>query len=67
MGIIICRRWNSFNYNITKIKVEVKNMKKEKGLEKISFGIAIMFGIYWIYSIFIQDKINIPSILKTII
>lgn len=42
-------------------------MEKRKRLEKIGLGIGIMFGIYWIYSIFIQDKINIPSMLKTII
>lgn len=42
-------------------------MEKRKRLEKIGLGIGSMFGIYWIYSIFIQDKINIPSILKTII
>ncbi len=28
--------------------------EKKKDLEKVSLGIAIMFGIYWIYSIFIQ-------------
>lgn len=42
-------------------------MEKRKRLEKIGLGIGSMFGIYWIYSIFIQDKINIPSMLKTII
>lgn len=41
-------------------------MEKRKRLEKIGLGIGSMFGIYWIYSIFIQDKINIPSMLKTI-
>lgn len=42
-------------------------MKKEKVLEKISLGIAFMFGIYWIYSVFIQDKLNIQPMLKKII
>lgn len=42
-------------------------MKKEKVLEKIGLGIAIMFGIYWIYSIFIQNNLNIQQMLKTII
>ncbi len=40
---------------------------KKKDLEKVSFGIALMFGIYWIYLIFIQDSLNIQSMFKTII
>ena len=40
---------------------------KKKDLEKVSFGIAIMFGIYWIYSIFIQEKLNIQPLFKTLI
>lgn len=42
-------------------------MEKRKNLEKVSFGIAIMFGIYWIYSIFIQNNLNIQPILRTTI
>lgn len=42
-------------------------MKKEKVLEKIGLGIAFMFGIYWIYSVFIQEKLNIQPMFKTII
>ncbi len=41
--------------------------EKKEDLEKISFGIAIMFGIYWIYSIFIQKNLNIQPIFKSII
>lgn len=41
--------------------------EKKKDLEKVGFGIAIMFGIYWIYSIFIQTSLNIQPILKAII
>lgn len=41
--------------------------EKKKTLEKVSLGIAIMFGIYWIYSIFIQNSLNIQPIFKTII
>lgn len=41
--------------------------EKKKDLEKVSFGIAIMFGIYWIYSIFIQKNLNIQPVFKTII
>lgn len=42
-------------------------MKKEKVLEKIGLGIAFMFGIYWIYSVFIQEKLNVQPMFKTII
>ncbi len=41
--------------------------EKKKDLEKVSFGIAIMFGIYWIYSIFIQKNLNIQPVFKIII
>ena len=41
--------------------------EKKKTLEKVSLGIAIMFGIYWIYLIFIQNSLNIQPIFKTII
>lgn len=41
--------------------------EKKKNLEKVSSGIAVMFGIYWIYSIFIQNNLNIKPIFKTII
>lgn len=41
--------------------------EKKKSLEKVSLGIAVMFGIYWIYSIFIQNSLNIQPIFKTII
>ncbi len=42
-------------------------MEKKKVLEKVGFGIAVMFGIYWIYSIFIQNNLNIQPMFKTII
>lgn len=41
--------------------------EEKKDLEKVSFGIAIMFGIYWTYSIFIQNNLNIQPMFKTII
>ncbi len=41
--------------------------EKKKDLEKVSLGIAVMFGIYWIYSIFIQKNLSIQPIFKTII
>ena len=40
---------------------------KKKDLYKVSLGIGIMFGIYWIYSVFIQNNLNIQSMFKTII
>lgn len=40
---------------------------KKKDLEKVSLGIGIMFGIYWIYSIFIQNNLNIQPMFKKII
>lgn len=42
-------------------------MEKKKILEKIGFGIGSMFGIYWIYSVFIQNQLNIQPMFKTII
>lgn len=42
-------------------------MEKNKSLEKIGLGVASMFGIYWIYSVFIQNQLNIQPMLKTII
>lgn len=40
---------------------------KVKDLEKVSCGIAIMFGIYWIYSCFIKQHLIIADSIKTII
>lgn len=40
---------------------------KVNDLEKVSFGIAIMFGLYWIYSCFIKQHIFIAEGVKTII
>lgn len=42
-------------------------MEKRKNLEKVGFGIAIMFGVYWVYSIFFQNNLNILPMFKTII
>ncbi len=42
-------------------------MEKNKSLEKIGLGVASMFGIYWIYSVFIQNQLNIQPMFKTII
>ncbi len=40
---------------------------KMKDLEKVSIGIATMFGIYWIYSYFIKGHLAIADSVKTII
>ena len=40
---------------------------KVKDLEKVSFGIATMFGVYWIYSCFIKQHLAIAEGVKTII
>lgn len=40
---------------------------KVKDLEKVSFGIAIMFGVYWIYSCFVKQCLPISNGVKTII
>lgn len=40
---------------------------KEKDLEKVSFGIAVMFGMYWIYACFIKQHLPITDSIKTII
>lgn len=40
---------------------------KVKDLEKVSFGIATMFGLYWIYSCFIKQHLVIAEGVKTII
>ena len=40
---------------------------KKKSMEKIGFGIAIMFLISWIWAIFIRNKLNLTSIQNTII
>lgn len=40
---------------------------KGKDLEKVSSGIATMFGIYWIYSCFVKQHLAIADGVKTII
>ena len=40
---------------------------KEESLAKLGFGIAVMFGAYWTYSIFIQGTLNITPMLKGMI
>lgn len=40
---------------------------KVKDLEKVSFGIATMFGLYWTYSCFIKQHLPIADGFKTIL
>ncbi len=40
---------------------------KKESLEKVGLGIAVMFGVYWTYSIFIRNTSKITPILKGMI
>lgn len=42
-------------------------MERKQDLTKIGFGIAVMFGLYWVYAILIQNHLNLHPALKTII
>jgi len=39
-------------------------MEKQKDLEKVGIGIAVMFAIYWIYAIFLQDHLDMQPMVK---
>ena len=41
--------------------------QKVRDLEKVSFGIAIMFGIYWLYTIFIQQYLPTSIFINNLI
>ena len=41
--------------------------ERKKVLERLSIGIAVMFGIYWIYNIFIQGRLDVSVQLKSIL
>lgn len=41
--------------------------ERKKVLERLSIGIAVMFGIYWIYNIFIQGRLDLSVQLKSIL
>ncbi len=34
---------------------------KSGDLEKVAFGIALMFGVYWLYAYFLQEKLDLPA------
>ena len=40
---------------------------KRKDLERITFGIAVMFGIYWIYSYLLKQHLTVSDGMKTIL
>ncbi len=37
-----------------------EEQNKSGELEKVGFGIALMFGVYWLYVYFLQDRLNLP-------
>lgn len=41
--------------------------EKTKSLEKVGLGFAVMFGIFWLYSLFIAKYLNINYIFNNII
>ena len=34
---------------------------KCKELEKVSLGVALRFGVYWLYAYFLQDRLDLPA------
>ena len=40
---------------------------KKRDLERVAFGIAIMFGIYWIYSCLLKQYLPVSGGMKTIL
>jgi len=40
---------------------------KKRDLERVAFGIAVMFGIYWIYSCLIKQQLMVGDGMKTIL
>ncbi len=41
--------------------------KKTKDLEKTALGIAVMFGLFWLYSLFVRPHLTFPEIIKGIL
>lgn len=41
--------------------------KKIKDLEKTALGIAVMFGLFWLYSIFARPHLPFPEIIKGVL
>lgn len=40
---------------------------KTKDLEKTALGIAVMFGLFWLYSLFVRPHLPFPEIIKGIL
>ena len=40
---------------------------KTKDLEKTALGIAVMFGLFWLYSLFVRPHLTFPEIIKGIL
>ena len=40
---------------------------KRKALERVGFGIAVMFGIYWMYSLVLKRYLPVGDGMKTIL
>ena len=38
-----------------------EEQNKSGELEKVAFGIALMFGVYWLYAYFLQEKLDLPA------
>lgn len=38
-----------------------KHQDKARTLEKVSLGIALMFGVYWMYAYCLQDRLNLSA------
>jgi membrane protease YdiL (CAAX protease family) len=41
--------------------------KKTKDLEKTALGIAVMFGLFWLYSLFVKPLLPFPEIIKGVL
>lgn len=41
--------------------------EKKKSIESVGLGIGAMFGLYWIYNLFISDRLNVPEDIRKVI
>lgn len=47
--------------NYVKEAEAVGQPSKRKDLEKVALGIALMFGVYWLYAYFLQDRLDLSA------
>lgn len=47
--------------NCVKEAEAVGKPSKRKDLEKVALGIALMFGVYWLYAYFLQDRLDLSA------